>query len=164
MNQFKLYFSLLTILFALSSCTHKYIDRAPDFEVKTKKEQLAEEKKFKMAPYKIPLPHYYYFNFQGKRTRPDDVEHVLENTRNGTLYEWKQHHWGAYMAWVAAIPMAIFAKEVATDFGITNLFLFGASAGAFGYGSMLEMQHKNRIIQEYNRELKIKLDLIKADF
>lgn len=157
-------FYILSMLLLCTSCATKYQGREPDFTPKKTNEAVKEYELFKIQPYSIPMPHYSTLKFRGKPTAPEDIEHVLAATKPGTLRAWRKHHWGAYMAWVAAIPFAIFAANTASDFNFTNLFLLGASATAFGYGSYLEQQHKNRIINGYNRELKIKLNLIKSDF
>lgn len=154
----------LSLLIFLTSCAHRYEGREPDFSLENKEEQIQEFNKFKLEPYTIPSPHYSYLKFQGNSIRPDDLEHVMEATKRGNLADWKEHHWGAYLAWVAAIPFGIFLTNTIKNFSFTNLFLFSASATAFGYGSYLEQQYKNNIIENHNRELKIKLNLIKADF
>ena len=154
----------LSLLVLFTSCAHRYEGREPDFKLTKKEEQIKEYKLFKLEPYTFPSPHYSYLNFRGDSIRPDDLEHVMEKTKRGNLELWHEHHWGAYLAWVAAIPFGIFLTNTIKNFSFTNLFLFSASATAFGYGSYLEQQYKNGIVEDHNRELKIKLDLIKADF
>ena len=160
----KFIYWFLPLILITTSCAHKYQGREPDFTVKKTEERIKEYKQFKIDRHTVPSPHYEYLNFHGKPVNAQDLEHVMAATRPGTLKEWEQHHWGAYMAWVATIPFVIFLTNTISDFNFTNLFLFGASATAFGYGSYLEQQYKNQIIDSYNRELKIKLNLIKADF
>lgn len=160
----KLIALVLPILLLTTSCAHKYEGREPDFEIKSTQERIKEYKQFKLDHYQYPSPHYSNLRFRGKAVPPENLEHVLEATRPGTLKDWETHHWGAYMTWVAAIPFAIFLTNTISDFNFTNLFLFGASAGAFGYGSYLEQQYKNQVVDAYNRELKIKLNLIQSDF
>lgn len=164
---FKKLLVYLIVLNFFTSCAHKYVGREPDFTIqdqKDKKEQIQEYKLFKLEPYSIPSPHYTYLKFRGRSTHPDDLEHVMEATKKGTLARWKEHHWGAYLAWISAIPFGIFLTKTIKDFSFTNLFLFGTSASAFGYGSYMEQQYKNSLVREHNRELKIKLNLIQTDF
>lgn len=154
---------LPVLLFAMS-CAHKYEGREPDFEIKSAQERNKEFQQFKLEKYKIPSPHYFNLKFRDMPVRPENLEHVLEATKPGTYKQMKTHHWGAYIAWISAIPFAIFLSQSISDFNVTNLFLLTTTASTFVYGSYLERQHKNRVIDSYNRELKIKLDLIKTDF
>ncbi|MGB0453941.1 MAG: hypothetical protein ACPGJV_09520 [Bacteriovoracaceae bacterium] len=155
---------LLFLIVLLTGCTQKYLGLEPEFTDRPLSERVEESKKFTFDAYKYPLPEYWWISMNGKKYRPNDLEHVMEATRPGSYKEWRKTSWGSTIAYVAIIPMSYFLFKTTTDFDLTNLLLLGASGGAFAYGAYHEMEQRNKILRDHNHALRVKFNLLRYEF
>lgn len=152
---------IITQLFLFVSCAHRMSVPLPNLDKKKEKEQIEVYKKYK-------IENQSYYDMMANQIKIQDVAYDLETTKYLVNEISPKHYprlmttsWGKYLAYLSFIPMIIFGKRIIEiDSSLDNVSIFLLSSFGIFYGMSMELEKNNNVIDKYNQDLKIKLNII----
>lgn len=152
---------IITLAFLSTSCAHRLKVPLPKLEDNSEKQAIQEFKKFKIERQQHKQMLFDHISIQDKVYTIESSKYLLDYINPHLYQKLYNDSWGKYIAWFSLVPLYFFGKKMIEEGGgLTNVSLSLISATGFFYGMSLELDKNNEIIDRYNQDLKIKLNII----